>query len=327
MYYEVQGGVDRIGGLVSQAKNTTIENNYVYGHFEGISVEGAVGAVLDQGTEASHNYYADGTVSRAAGQVRQNASIDSTPTFSGQGNNVQLAKPSYGVTNLTRALNAWVNGQSGNYRTWRSDLLGNNGGYPVFGVPDLIPVFDTLTITGCDSISYGGHLYTTSTTDQVHIIDSVQMIDSTSRLTVVVNHSSHIDYADTAELGYDYAGYGFQVSAAETELLRATVQEYGVASLTLTDTLANATGCDSIITLTLTFKQSSAIHEAEEEDPSVLRRAAEVKVYPNPATTRVTIETEGAPPAGLHGCRTHQCYYRCQLSLYGSLLPPHTHCY
>lgn len=281
-------GSDRVGGIVGYSKNTVIENNYVYGHIEGTSANGAVGAVADKGTLASHNYYADGTVDRASGQVRGGAYVSNTTSFSGSGNQVQLAERSYGVSNLTRALNAWVRQQGGQYRTWRSDLEGLNSGYPVFGVPDLIPVFDTLTVSGCDTVYYGGHLYTASAEMSSHVVDSVLMVDSTARLSIIVNHSVGISYSDSAELGSDYAGHGFMFSAAESELLRATVQRYGHASITLSDTLRAMTGCDSIVSLTLTY----TLPTTTPIDTVETRKASDIRIYPNPTSSLVTIDVD-----------------------------------
>ena len=285
--YSADGNQQRVGGLVGYASNTVIENNYVYGNLRGSATEGAVGAVLDDGVVASHNYFASGSVGQAVGQQRAGSSVTSTSQFDGQGNGVELEQASYGVKNLTRALNIWVRKHSGNHRTWRSDMLGANGGYPVFGEPDLIPVFDTMLVSGCDSLEWGGVVYTADAVAEHHFIDSVAMVDSTTRLRVVIHHSSSSHFADSIGNGEEYNGYGFYVTPTEYAMLQQAISEQGSATLTLSNTLVGINGCDSVVTLALTVRRTEGI-----EQPAEIH-LAELRVYPNPATSRVTVEIEG----------------------------------
>ena len=284
VYLDVNGKSQRVGGLVGYATNSLIENNYVHGTIAGTATEGGVGAVLDDGSKSDHNYYEQAAVDKTVGQRRGNAIVNDNSNFSGQGNQVQLGTATYGVNNLTRVLNLWVRDHGTNYRTWRSDLENLNYGYPLYGEPDMIPVHDEITYEGCDSIEWEGLLYNETTVINSHVIDSLLMIDSTSTLTLVVHHSTSEQYADTTVIGQDYSGYGFTASAAELELLRLTVNTFGSATIVLSDTLTTVTGCDSIINLSLTVTNATSIVNVEPTN---------IKVYPNPTTSRVTIETEG----------------------------------
>ncbi len=284
-----EGHPERVGGVAGYSKNAIIENNYVYGDLTGSAISGAVAAVADQGTQADYNYYETGSTKTNVGQQRNGASVATTVAFEGSGNQVTLATEAYGVDNLTRALNRWVRDHSdGDYLTWRSDLDRRNGGYPVFGTPDLIPVNNTIAIHGCDSIVYQGQHYNDGESLTVHVVDSVEMIDSTSTLLFYVGHSSHESHADTGHVGQPYTGYGFYLSPTETELLRNTLDAEGRATIVLSDTLSTSTGCDSIITLTLTFFGNNDIPEVIEE-PS----AADIHIYPNPTTSVVNVEADG----------------------------------
>ena len=278
----------RVGGIVGYARNTVIENNYVYGDVMASAAKGGVGAVADQGTRAEHNYYESGTAESATASTRGNAMVDRNSDFSGTGNQIELGTPTYGFSNLTRSLNRWVreqNAAGGNYRTWRSDLVKANNGYPVFGEPDMIPVVEEMTVYGCDSVDWDGTVYRDGDSLNIHYIDTVEMIDSTLAILFATHRSTVEHYADSAVAGEFYSGYGFMLTAAETALLQSTVDSLGSASIVLSDTLATVHGCDSVVTLTLTFTSNVALPEVAHK--------AEVKVYPNPTTASVTVEATG----------------------------------
>ena len=282
--YDNEGHSQRVGGMVGLAKNTVIENNYVYGLLDGQTTEGGVGAVLDSGAIAMHNYYEESSTSKGVGQYHADATSSHSSQFGGSGNQVTLATRDYGVNNLTRVLNIWVHAHGNEYRTWRSDLEGVNSGFPIFGIPDMIPVRDSLTVTGCDSVEWDGQVYLFDDEVISHVVDSVMMVDSTFTLRVVVNHASREQYADTVNVGDSYSGYGFYLTATEVALLQASMALHGSASIVLNDTLQNErTGCDSIITLTLTVNRLSGIVETPTE--------SQIRVFPNPTTSRVTIES------------------------------------
>ena len=286
VYFTSQGNNQRAGGLVGYAKNTVIENNYVYGDIVGAATEGGVGAVLDAGSIATNNYYERSAAPRSVGQQRNTASSSRNITFSGEGNQVILGSSNYGINNLTRALNIWVRTKSEGFNTWRSDLEHHNDGYPLFGAPDMIPVSDSLLVTGCDSVEWDGQVYLFDDEVVTHVIDSVMMVDSTFTLHIRLNHASRETLTDTAVMGQPYSGHGFQLTARELTMLQLSAVAHGTTSIILTDTLQNAIGCDSIVTLMLTVRQNVGIVEATP--------ANRIKVYPNPTTSRVTIEATEA---------------------------------
>ncbi len=283
-----------VGGLVGRAQNINIQNNYVYGEMGGRTTTAGIGANFGQDAHADKNYYAKNNAKQAVGDMSGNATLSDITTFEGQGNQVKLTDSVYGIDNMTRALNKWVreqNAAGGQYKTWRSDLIGVNNGYPIFGQPDMIPVNNDIAVDGCDSIEWEGHIFTTDTLLTTHVIDSVEMIDSTSTLHFVIHHSTRVEYSDSATLGQDYAGYGFEVSGAATELLRTSALHYGHATVVCFDTLTSSTGCDSIICLTLTLSLDSNTTEVIEEPIEV--HVTRILVYPNPTTAQVTIEADG----------------------------------
>lgn len=286
VYLTTNGKSQRVGGLVGYAENTDIENNYVYGDVDGSLTSGAISAMLASGASADNNYYEQGSSDKIVGSQRTGIHIATTTTFSGQGNRVHTAMPVYGVDNLTRVLNKWVRANGDKYwRTWRSDLLGQNNGYPVFGKPDMIPVEDSIVVEGCDTIEWRGVIYTENVTTSYTYTDSVEMVDSIVSMVVIVHHGSHTDFTDSVKIGEDYSGYGFSVSAAETQLLRNTVDSLGYATLVLSDTLSAADfGCDSVVTLTLTVTR----------DQSTIRVApVKIHIYPNPTTSIVNVTADG----------------------------------
>ncbi len=282
-----EGSTQRLGGVVGYAENTIIENNYVYGDLNAMNV-GGVTALAGSGTKANHNYYASESASRATYSTQGDADMGHTSDFDGQGNQVLISEPAYGTNNLTRALNLWVrehNEQGGNFFTWRSDLEGNNFGYPIFGRPDMIPVSSTTTVDGCSEVEYDGITYYEDATLQFVIIDSIEMIDSTATIHIRVHNAVHTVLNDSTESYAGYQGYGFTVTPTETMLLGETMRIGSTAQLVLTDTLQTAFGCDSIVTLMLVV--TSAANDIEDIEVT----EADIKVYPNPTTDMVMVET------------------------------------
>ncbi len=284
---ESEGKTQRVGGLVGQSANTVIENNYVYGMVTGSATDGAVGAVLNNGTRATNNYYENGSSKVAYGQMASGASENTTASFEGSGNNVMIDQQVYGVNNLTRVLNIWVKERnlaegSEVYKTWRSDLGNVNHGYPIFGNPDMIPVESQITLENCDTVEWEGVYYTADTNLSYNIIDSILMIDSTTALTVIVHHSTATSLSDSITEGDGYSGYGFYLTPAETMLMHNTLDSAGSVTIVLSDTLTTSFGCDSVVTLNLTINATSGVTE--------VTRVSTVKVYPNPTTSRVTVE-------------------------------------
>ena len=279
------GRSEFVGGIVGRSANTTIANNYVYGNVAGTSSDGAVGAILNNGTQASNNYYENGSAKRVSGTTASSATVATTASFEGNGNHVTTDQLVYGVDNLTRVLNFWVRENGANtYKTWRSDLEGKNHGYPIFGQPDLIPVETRLTLENCEAVEWEGSVYTTDTMFNINIIDSVLMVDSTTALTIIVHHGSKTVYEDTIDAGAGYSGYGFYLTPTETSLMYRTLDSAGSVTMVLSDTLTTSFGCDSIITLALTINYELGIADVAPVN--------EVKVYPNPTTSYVTVEAE-----------------------------------
>ncbi len=277
----------RVGGIVGYAKNTMIENNYFYGDITGAGEGSGVAASLDH-SDADGNFYQSGAASQSVGSQSHGSTVENTSTFEGKGNAVMLADRVHGRNNLTRVLNAWVrehNANGGNYKTWRSDLDGNNEGFPLFGEPDMIPVRDTMTVYGCDSLEWEGTAYNNGDTLSLHFVDQVEMIDSTMHIRFVLHYGSLTNYADSATIGEAYEGYGFSLTATETELLRESLDSHGTTTLVLADTMQSVHGCDSIVNLTLTFHAKSIPDEEPQEAP-----VNDVKAYPNPTLNFVTIE-------------------------------------
>lgn len=282
------GTSSRVGGIAGYAQNAVIENNYVHGQVESSFTDGGLAAQLGDNAVADHNYYAEGSAKLVVGGVMGRATMEDNTNFSGSGNAVTLGERVYGVDNLTRVLNIWVreqNAAGGNYKTWTSDLGNENFGYPLFGTPDLIPVASSTSLEGCEEVEWMGQLYRTDTVIVERIIDSTQMVDSTMSTLIRVHHASYTQYADSAYVGEEYMGHGFYMSAAETELLRRTLDSAGYATVVLSDSLQNAYGCDSIVLLTLTFSATKGITDVS--------TTTEVKVYPNPTTSVVNVAAEG----------------------------------
>ena len=280
------GLAQNIGGVVGHAENTVLENNYVYGLMQGSNNDGGVAATMGQNSKANKNYYPLGDAKNAVGDVSGNASLSDISSFSGSGNKVTLEEPVYGVNNLTRVLNKWVreqNAQGGNFKTWRSDLVGANGGYPVFGEPDLIPVNATATLDGCGEVLLDDIVYTSDTVVTSRIIDSVEMVDSTLTATIRLHYGTEIFLSDSASLDEGYYDNGFALSSYDLQSLEMTHDSAGHSLIILHDTLSTAYGCDSVVTLTLVF--------ANGQDPN--EEGSKVNAYPNPTISVVYVEADG----------------------------------
>ncbi|MBP3763819.1 MAG: T9SS type A sorting domain-containing protein [Bacteroidales bacterium] len=281
--FESNGAAARAGGVAGYVRNAVLENNYVYGHVEALASAGGVGAMMTNGSRANNNYYAKADAKQAFGSTTSSAVVGDNAAFAGSGNAVILDERVNGVDNLTRVLNIWVrqqNANGGNYLTWTSDLDGSNNGYPYFGQPDMIPVHEVLTLEGCEEVIHEGVTYVTDQVLTHNYIDTVQMIDSTVSTIIRVHHATSTELTDTAQIGVDYEGHGFTVTAAESALLMRSLDEHGRASLVLTDTLQTEFGCDSVVTLTLTFTSEGIIDIAPK---------TQVNVYPNPTTDAVNV--------------------------------------
>lgn len=284
------GKVQSMGGLVGRSSNTVLENNYVYGDISATGYAGALAADMEDYTSADKNYYAEGSVEGPVGMAIGNVSLTDASSFSGSGNQVMLANPVYnGVDNLTLALNKWVreqNAAGAHFKTWRSDLDNVNNGYPVFGTPDMIPVVTNRLVEGCDEVVVDGILYSYDTVVSSHSVDYNEMVDSTVTTTIRLHATQYTALSDTATYGNDYEGHGFTITADELHMLGITLGDADSVSIILHDTLTTAFGCDSIVTLTLTF------YASQDDIPQVIESVTTINVYPNPTTGVVTIDAE-----------------------------------
>lgn len=280
------GTSQRVGGLVGYANNTRMLNNYVYGEAQGTSASGALAATLAQGNTVDHCYYhVDVNNEVVAADPYQSTS--NIASFSGNGNQVLMTEYVDGVNNLTRVLNKWVrNNGNGEYLTWRSDLFAENNGFPIFGNPDMIPVYDTVRHASCDVYVWNGEELYESGNYSISWSDTAEMVDTTLTLVLTINEAMTMELFDSVLVGEAYNGYGFSVSATETELLRQTVEQEGFALIELSDTLATVHGCDSIILLSLTVYNSDSTGDVNVITPM----AIEISVYPNPTVNMVNVE-------------------------------------
>ena len=112
------------------------------------------------------------------------------------------------------------------------------------------------------------------------------MVDSTFTLRIMVNHASREQVEDSVNVGYGYSGYGFELTETEVLMLFRTEGRSQTTTIVLTDTLQNATGCDSIVTLMLTINPRLGIVEPAAQSL--------IRVFPNPTTSRVTVEATDA---------------------------------
>lgn len=278
------GQLNRVGGLVGYARNSTLENNYVYGSTSGGRLTGALGSVLDGGVTVSNCYFEQGSNSDAFGHIGGSNSTTGVTSFNGAGNQVIMTERVGSTNNLTLALNRWVRDHSDEgFATWRSDLEGRNHGYPQFGRPDLIPVYENLSYEVCDSLTLAGQLFTSSGVYQYHVVDSADFVDSTITLSLTINYSSLTQFEDTVLQGEDYQSHGFNLSATEIDLLREAAQQGEVVTIVISDTLQSMHGCDSIVTLYLTVGNGGGDQPIGQYD---------VKVYPNPTAGLVSVETD-----------------------------------
>ena len=175
------------------------------------------------------------------------------------------------------------NANGGNYMTWRSDLEGVNGNFPLFGVPDLIPVNATATLDGCGEVLLDDIVYTSDTVVTSHVVDSIEMIDSTLTATIRLHYGTETFLSDSASLDEGYYDNGFALSSYDLQSLEMTHDSAGHSLIILHDTLSTAYGCDSVVTLTLVF--------ANGQDPN--EEGSKVNAYPNPTISVVYVEADG----------------------------------
>lgn len=283
IYLDYQGGSPiRSGGLVGYAHNSLLANNYVFGKNNRANTSATLAATLADGVRVENCYYAHDLGNEVVGHSASGNNLIGIASFSGSGNRVIVSDSQHGVDNLTRLLNLYVRDHSeGNLLHWQSDMTGVNNGYPHFGQPDMVPVFDTLSLATCDSYLMDDQLLTTSGTYYYHIVDSNEYVDTVVTLYLTLNYGTHTLLQDSIAQGEDYDNYGFHLSATQLDLLRQSLQQEGTVTVEVSDTLATINGCDSIVTLYLTLSHHDTPTPGSQLD---------IKVYPNPTPDKVNVE-------------------------------------
>ena len=175
--------------MVGYAHNSLLANNYVFGKNNRANTSATLAATLADGVRVENCYYAHDLGNEVVGHSASGNNLIGIASFSGSGNRVIVSDSQHGVDNLTRLLNLYVRDHSeGNLLHWQSDMTGVNNGYPHFGQPDMVPVFDTLSLATCDSYLMDDQLLTTSGTYYYHIVDSNESVDTVVTLYLTLSH-------------------------------------------------------------------------------------------------------------------------------------------
>ena len=296
--FRTSGDAMVAGGLIGQASNSNLINNYVYGEIESQNNAGALLGYVGNNVSVERCYYLDGTSrSGAYGGGKHPKSFSDITSFTGTGNQVTTNQDVDGISNLTRILNSWALAQrvvdSNRYESWRSDLENENHGFPIFGRPDMIKVYDSIIYSECDSFMYNGYTYNNSVVFALNVVDSSRFVDSTIFFVYKVHNSEYREVSDTIELGSDYEGHGFSLTSEELRNQLGGVlyvQNHEIATIQFVDSLLTANGCDSVVVLNLTIYPKVGIDEVDPIDPSEV--VFDINVYPNPTRSRVTVETD-----------------------------------
>lgn len=275
------------GGLVGYATETDLQNNYVYGNVSGISAAGGLIGMVGDNVSIDRCYYGQDMGTEAFGKGDANAS--NVATFNGSGNHVTISDTIEGASNLTQLLNIWVREHGDSYNAWRSDFDTINSGYPVFGTPDMIPVYgDTVSAVVCDTFAFSPeHKFTESGVYSIVLTDSLMFVDSIITIDIIVNHSVNTEYSDSVEWGSDYSGYDFNLSSAEIAMYREG--QY----VRYPHYYTTAEGCDSTINLNLFILNGPLGIDGQPIQFSV-------SIYPNPTSGVVNIEADGLKQVELY---------------------------
>ncbi|MBQ1409262.1 MAG: T9SS type A sorting domain-containing protein, partial [Bacteroidales bacterium] len=158
-------------------------------------------------------------------------------------------------------------------------------GYPLFGDPEMIEVFDTFNIATCDSYDLDGITLTQSGTYTMHFVDSTDYLDSTVTLYLTLNYGDSIEVSDTVMLGQGYEGYGISLTAEQVSAAFGNDHSVDIRAMMYIDSLLTANGCDSLIFLTLYI-----VNENTDIDNSTVQQFNDVKIYPNPTRGKVNVE-------------------------------------
>ena len=161
----------------------------------------------------------------------------------------------------------------GDLRIIGTDTIGAaTGNFPIVDGNTLVeytvhPTYSVSTaLSACDSLEWEGQ---TLTSDYSFDMQQTTVFgcDSSVHINIIINHTTY----DTLTVNTQASSY---------RIHGHTYTESGI----YTDTLTNANGCDSLLTLIITFTQpSNGIDEAESDI---------VSVYPSPTTGRVLFSAE-----------------------------------
>ena len=169
--YNNGNGLDNgyYGGLIGYAYNTRINNCFFAGFLDSLAGcwSGLIIGVLDNSHAnclygLSNNIYGPFSV-YGVNTVQNTTLFTELEEQQILQNPVTINDATY--NNLLSALNAWVdaNDTAGIYRHWAADLANVNGGFPVFAAIPCPPAIGSDSITVCDSYTWHGTTYTTST--------------------------------------------------------------------------------------------------------------------------------------------------------------------
>ena len=146
-------------------------------------------------------------------------------------------------------------------------------------------MFDTFDIATCDSYDFDGITLTQSGNYTMHIVDSADYLDSTVTLMLTINYGDTVEVIDTVLLGQGYDGYGISLTADEVSAAFGNDHSVDIRTMMHIDSLLNAHGCDSLIILTLYI-----VNENVDINSQVSTLSTDVKIYPNPTRSMVTVE-------------------------------------
>lgn len=282
------GNAERLGGLVGRAEALNLYNCYVYGEAKATDFTGALAGYVGSNVDISNCYYVDGLTNNVVGYGTTSA-VQKSSSFHGRGKQVLLTNRVDGYNNLLRALNGWVNAQNNPvYKHWRPAVGDENGGYPLFGDPEMIEVFDTFNIATCDSYDFDGITLTQSGTYTMHFVDSTDYLDSTVTIMLTVNYGDTVEVVDTVMLGQGYEGYGISLTAEQVSAAFGNDHSVDIRVMMYIDSLLNANGCDSLVMLTLYI-----VNNNSDIDNSTVQQFNDVRIYPNPTRGMVTVEGSG----------------------------------
>ena len=226
--------VKRIGGNIGNEKGTAIrvdefENVYTTGIYDGfVDFDPGAGSYMLSSFIGSQDIY----ISKldASGDFVWAKSLGSA----GYDLSTSIDVDAMGSVYLTGNFVANMDFDPGT----GTSTLSTNGNSDVFILKlSCIPTSDTLIITTCDSYVFNGITYTTNNNTAKDTLVNAAGCDSILTLDLTINNSSNTT----------------DIHIACDSLIWIDGLTYTSSNTTATDTLINAAGCDSIVTLDLTI--------------------------------------------------------------------------